>query len=366
MNHNRCCARLLILLITLGLLASLLPGVALAEAVSWEEAYTLTGDYLEKQPLTLGADWVVIGLCQSERGTPEDYDQLLSEHIVNTCDANNRLHRSKATANARAIVTLTAMGRDATAVNGVDLVAGLNSMEFVKKQGLPGVVWTLLAIDCGNYPSSGDVTREALVQLILEVACKDGGWATSGTYPDPDMTGMTLQALAPYCSENAEVKAASERAVEALSIMQRADGGFATVGVSTSESSSQVIVALTTLGINPDTDQRFIKNGRSAVDALLEYFVEGGGFRHVLDGDRDSVATEQGYYALTAFWRYLSGRKPLYDMTEKVDKGGGSQAVSESPELLRQISAYWWLPVSALALGAAVTAAIFWKRRHRR
>lgn len=47
-----------------------------------------------------------------------------------------------------------------------------------------------------------------------------------------------------------------------------------------------------------DTAPRFkVKNGNSVIDALLRYYVNGGGFKHVMDGELDGMATEQAYYA---------------------------------------------------------------------
>ena len=73
--------------------------------------------------------------------------------------------------------------------------------------------------------------------------------------------------------------------------MQKDNGAFATYdGTITSESISQVLVALTALGIDPNTDERFVKNGFSAVDALLDYAVDGGGFEHLKGQGMDGRA----------------------------------------------------------------------------
>ena len=48
----------------------------------------------------------------------------------------------------------------------------------------------------------------------------------------------------------------------------------------------------------------------------MEYYVSGGGFRHLRDGKIDQMATEQAYYALVAYERLLKGQTSLYDMTD--------------------------------------------------
>lgn len=67
---------------------------------------------------------------------------------------------------------------------------------------------------------------------------------------------------------------------------------------------------------------RFVKNAISALDALLTYYIPGGGFRHVLDSNLDGMATEQAYYALVAYNRMLQNQNFLYDMTDVIDRGG--------------------------------------------
>lgn len=76
-----------------------------------------------------------------------------------------------------------------------------------------------------------------------------------------------------------------------------------------------------------ETAYRIIVNGKflllnSVIDALLRYYVNGGGFKHVMDGELDGMATEQAYYALTAYYRFLTGKTNLYDMTDTINKGG--------------------------------------------
>ena len=234
-----------------------------------------------------------------------------------------RLHSAKSSENSRVILALTAIGKDVTNVAGHDLLKGLNSMEYIQKQGINGPIWALIAFDSGNYPvPAGDVSREKLIEVILEAQLDDGGWALSGERSDPDMTGMAIQALAPYMDSNAEVKKAVEAAVWTLSKIQNDNGSFTSVDGPNSESIAQVIVALAALGIDADTDARFVKNGISALDALLTYYIPGGGFRHVLDGNLDGMATEQAYYALVAYNRMKQSQNFLYDMTDVIDRGG--------------------------------------------
>ena len=84
-------------------------------------------------------------------------------------------------------------------------------MDYVKKQGINGPVFALIALDTGDYEipqtdAANPTTREKLVQTILDAQVANGGWTFFGSTADPDMTGMAIQALAPYYSTNSDVK----------------------------------------------------------------------------------------------------------------------------------------------------------------
>ncbi|MCR5174994.1 MAG: bacterial Ig-like domain-containing protein, partial [Oscillospiraceae bacterium] len=306
---------------------------AVKAAEKYRGVYETTGDYIASlgTPVTgtVGGEWMVIGLTRSGRPLedPDAYLASAAQYIGENIDEQGRLHRAKSSDNSRMIITLTALGQDPRNFAGHDLLAGLTDMDYVKKQGINGPTWALIALDSGNYevpedPSAVDpVTREKLIACLLDAQLEDGGWALSGSMADSDMTGMVLQALAPYYGKDDAVTEAVDRALDTVSRMQNADGTFSTFGgdggmLPTSESISQILVALSALGIDAGKDERFAKNGVSVLDALCSFFVDGGGFRHVADGERDGMATEQAYYALTAYYRMLEGKTALYDMTD--------------------------------------------------
>ena len=327
-----------------------------------DELYKTTGDFMGTLGTptvnSIGGEWMVIGLARSGRPVPAGYYDNVVEYVKAKADANERLHPAKVTDNARVILALTAIGKDVTNVGGHNLLKGLDNMAYVQTQGINGPIFTLIALDSHNYPTSGDVTREKLIQAILDAQLPGGGWTLSGNDADPDMTAMAIQSLAPYYKTNETVKAAVDKALEALSALQRNDGGFDSWGTVNSESCAQVIVALTALGIDPTADSRFVKNGLTVLDALASFYVTGGGFRHTANGDLDGMATEQGYYALAAYYRYLNGQTRLYDMTDVTIQTGGSTvtpATGDTGVLVWVIA----LPVTALA------AAFVLKRKKR-
>ena len=323
--------------------------------------YKTTGDFMATLGTptvnSTGGEWMVIGLARSGRTVPAGYYDNVVEYVKAKADANERLHPTKVTDNARVILALTAIGKDVTNVGGHNLLKGLDSMDYVQAQDINGPIFTLIALDSHNYPTMGDVTREKLIQVILDAQLNDGGWNLSAENADPDMTAMAIQALAPYYKTNETVRAAVDKALEALSALQRSDGGFDSWGTVNSESCAQVIVALTALGIDPTADSRFVKNGHTVLDALAGFYVTGGGFRHTAGGERNDMATEQGYYALAAYYRFANTQTRLYDMSDVTIQTGGSNApaTGDTGVLVWVIA----LPVTILA------AAFVLKRKER-
>ena len=148
-----------------------------------------------------------------------------------------------------------------------------------------------------------------------------------------------------------------EKLIQVILDAQLNDGGFGSWGTVNSESCAQVIVALTALGIDPAKDSRFVKNDLTVLDALASFYVTGGGFKHVADKGRDGMATEQGYYALAAYYRFVNAQTRLYDMSDVTIQTGGSNtpATGDTGVLVWIIA----LPVAALA------AAFVLKRKER-
>ena len=133
---------------------------------------------------------------------------------------------------------------------------------------------------------------------------------------DPDITGMTLTALYPYREQNA-VAEACEKAIAWLAEAQNDDGTYSSGGAKCSESCAWVIVATTTWGINPDTDARFIKNGKSVVDGLLAHYLEDQAeFQHIIGAGANNMATDQSCYGLVAYDRFVNGKTGLYDYSD--------------------------------------------------
>lgn len=274
---------------------------------------------------TSGGEWVALGLARSgsiSDTLAEQYAQAAYQYVKKK--DSSTMSDSKSTENSRMILALTSIGKDPTDVAGYDLLEPLADLDYVKSQGINGPIFALIALDSHNYdiPKAAtgktQTTREALIDAILAAQLSDGGWNVNGNGADADMTAMAIQALASYYSSNAKVKSAVDDALKRLSKMQEVNGGYTSWGTANAESVAQVIVALTSLGIDPASDGRFIKNGYSTLDALATFYNDKGGFKHSQSDTTSSngLATEQAYYALASWYRLKAGKTSLYDMSD--------------------------------------------------
>ena len=306
---------------------------------------------------TTAGEWTVLSLARG--GYYETDDKYFSDYYdrivetVNTTAASvnlgGALHKIKSTENSRLILALSSIGKDARKVGNWDLVEAYstNGFNWIKKQGINGPVFALIALDTRNYETTAATLRKQCVDYILEKQLADGGWALSGTSADPDMTAMALQSLAKYTS-NSLVSTACMNGFAALSNLQQADGGYSSWGTVNSESIAQVIVACTAHGIDPNTDARFVKNGKSAVDALMTFYnADTKDFSHIIGDGGNAMATDQAAYALVAYDRFINGKNSLYDMTDVSAGGAVSDKLAAGLTLPAQISGEYGTQFSA-------------------
>lgn len=273
---------------------------------------------------TSAGEWSVLCLARGEYFDKNNtyftdyYDRIVAtvNETASSVNMNGALHKVKSTENSRLIVALSSLGINAEKVGDWNLITPYDDFTWIKKQGINGPVWALIALDTNNYQTTDSTIRQQCIDYLLEKQTSDGGWAMSGTTADPDMTAMTIQALARYTDDN-KVKEAVDKGINALSSIQQENGGYSSWGTINSESIAQVIVACTALGINPDTDERFVKNGNSAVDALLTFYnSDNRTFSHIAGDGGNGMATDQATYALVAYNRLMNNKTSLYDMSD--------------------------------------------------
>ena len=329
------------------------------------KAYKDTGDAQALKTPGTGStegEWLMLGLARADHTiTPDNRSTYLAavRDYISTRYKDGKLYDSAqfettvSTDNSRIILALTALGEDPqTFVTGKDLLKGYSDFDWVKKQGINGTIWALLALDSKQYEiPAGTTTRDKLISEILSKQTTNDGWATAGNVADADMTAMAIQALAPYYSR-ANVKTAVNNALNRLSKAQNNETGayYNAYNELCAESTAQVIVALTSLGINPTEDGRFITNsGLTLLDGLMHFYNGSGEFKHTVNGQANAMATEQSYYALVSYYRLLNQKSSLYDMS---DNGSTPESVESVIEKIKAIPD----PVDEDSYEAIVTA----------
>lgn len=237
------------------------------------------------------------------------------------------------------IIGLTACGYSPYNFEKQNLVAELynrNIEDFIVND----TIFALIAYNYANVSGDYKISKETLIQNLLSKKLSytvnfvnKTGWALSGKAADPDITAMAINALAPYYNTNKDVKTAIDNAVLTLSGMENESGYIlnnnGTAIEVTSETISSLILALTSLGINPEGHQ-FTNTKGDLVSALLSFKAAEGQFKHTLNGRVDKIATEQALRALIALKEfknkgqynfYISGidssKLPEFVLTEK-------------------------------------------------
>ena len=290
------------------------------------ETVAQTGDFLYKSVAaptfgSVGGEWLIMGLARSGREVSGEYFETYFQNLsVYTAQQGGVLHEKKYTEYSRVILAVTAIGKDPSDVGGFNMLQPLADFEQTVFQGINGPIFALLALDSGNYAipentaDSTQATRDLYVDYIINAQLSEGGWSLTGGEAEIDLTAMALQALAKY-QDRKDVADAIDKGLQILSERQNENGGyqFNDHEQASCESVSQVMVALAELGIGLD-DARFVKNGRTLVDGLLQFRQADGGFAHLIDGETDLLATEQAFYALVAANRIVQGESSLYCM----------------------------------------------------
>lgn len=311
------------------------PVVPGAEVPGFDEAYAGAKAYIQSAvsaPVVsyLFGEWAVLGLARAKVPLSEAYIAAYYEKVVAYVQKNMgadgvlvdpESRNPTVTDNERIILALTAIGKDPANVGGENLLKALQNKDIMQvtdtsNTDINGLVMGLLALNSRNYTSD----TSWLVQAVLAQQNEDGSWrASADTKPvgDVDMTAMALQALAPYYKDggNETVNTAVEKALNWLSGKYRS-------GYDSSESCAQVVIALSALNLDANTDARFTKTveGKtlSVLGNLLQYRVaENGGFKHQFaDKAVNEMATEQALCAMAAYARFTEKANALYDMTD--------------------------------------------------
>ena len=289
-------------------------------------------------------DWVVFDMAAyakcgfgSNTTDTENYLNL----TINELAGNTPL----VTDRAKAEIILTALGVNSTKLKTVDGTEYSNAAKLADMNlGSSHFTapWVLLAEQAGQLKLT-DAQRNSMIALLTDSKnLGDDGlfftkWAGE-TFADPDTTGTALTALAAY-ADRAAVKSFIDKAVAGLSKAQNSNGSYGNVN-----SDAMVIIGLAAVGIDPASDERFVKGGCSLADALLLYVNDArNGFTTAAVGAVNgestqkaaALATEQGFRALVTLEKLasLNGNSKSFNIyTQLVKTSASGSTTTTRPE----------------------------------
>ena len=299
-------------------------------------------------------DWYPFGLARADMSDNYDgYIASVNDYVSKKYATDDKLSKAKATEWHRIALAYSAVGgnpRCAGNEGNIDLIADgtfnrvdSNGKGILGKQGINGYIWALIALDSKMYavPDNAYYDRGNIITALLERQLADGGWSlTGGT--DPDITAMTVTALAPYYNSEVRyvyknknidssgadvtstVRQCVDKALNALSSLQQSDGDFVSWGTQNCESAVWAAVALSSLGRDVTKETDFVKNGNSLIDGIMKYRNVDGGFVHSFTYDAENPSSkpdksntmtgEQVLYGITALLRQRNGERRLFDL----------------------------------------------------
>lgn len=325
--------RILSLLLVLGLLATPLPAGALAA----EAPGGLTADCealmdaIAQRLTTLPDGWVAMDLALYST-LPGKSAQLTSDAQQSALDAMiAEADSARATAGdlARLELTLRAMGVDSTQLYPAGSPASIDNASNLANKDLTAgghypAPWLLLAEQQGNLTLTSD-QRQSLLDLLRDnmgdgLFCYTWG---DMSRPDPDLAGTVLTALAPYYDTDPQVRSMADAILSALSGAIGDNGSYGSAN-----SDAMVIIGLVSMGRDPGAWKA--PSGASVVDGLLSYVnADKTGFTY--DGADNLLATEQGFRALTALFKFRGEPLDIYDFSATPVTPGFSSASPLAP-----------------------------------
>ena len=318
----------------------------------------------------MGTEWYVLALSQRGNYDFSNYEAALLRYL-------SEQSVTSAASRQKYALCLSSIGSTDGYISAV-------LEDSIGAQGIMSLVYGLHLLNNGyvseTYPS------ERVIRELLALQHADGGWSLTGQTGDVDVSAMTVQALAPHYDTERTVREAVDRALAFLSDRQRESGDYASYGVANPESTVQVLVALSSLGIDCATDGDFIKNGNTLLDGIGRYRLSDGSFCHKEGGESSGNATVQVFYGMVSYLRMREGASPLYLLDHSDPDGVRSApsvgktetaAVSETaPSVLTETEALpavssWngdyrpWVCLLLFAAGGLICTVLFFMKKRK-
>ena len=259
-----------------------------------------------------GAEWVMLGRLRALDGAQgwktKDADIQTYVATVMTAIQSGKLSRETVpTTIERVILTLTALGLDATDFCGQDLTAWLYENQNWNNYVSSDLIWGLIALDSGKY-TAADGYREALIQHLTEYQKQDTGaffYSHGYNADDVDMTAMAMIALAPYKDSNATAKKMYDAGWKYIESNRDDQGNYGGKSYDPCCTNAYVVIAKCAAGQTGMED---------TVSWMLKNCLGEKGFN--LNGEYNGMSTYQGMMAMAAYQRAKAGKAGLFNMSD--------------------------------------------------
>lgn len=264
-------------------------------------------------------EWMNLGFYQKKLGNLDDGFSIAE--CIKRLDTTTNVAMTNID---RKIMTLTARGIDCTKLSKYN-----NGEPFIDAKGnevddfvsilynysggwtINGPIFALIALDMGNYtiPENALWTRDKLLETILTHKYLSDGFGL-------DMVTMLMQSIAPYQDDPVYGERVTAKLWEGFGIVMDSFGtdpfdnpfGVQWGGVYTSEGASQIICALSAMGVDVHTDVRLNNGKDSVLTSFLNYAdFDEGYFAHSNTTHKNAMATYQGCYATQWYLGFLNG-----------------------------------------------------------
>lgn len=261
-----------------------------------------------------GAEWVMLGRLRALDGAQgwktKDADIQTYVASVMTAIQNGKLsHETVPTTIERVILTLTALGLDATNFCGQDLTAWLYENQNWNNYRSNDLMWGLIALNSDKYTATAvDGYRKALIQQLTNYQNQENGaffYSQSYQADDVDMTAMAMIALAPYKDSNATAKKMYDAGWKFIESKKDDQGNYGGDSTDPCCTNAYVVIAKCAAGQTGMED---------TVSWMLKNCLGEKGFN--LNGEYNGMSTYQGMMAMAAYQRAKAGKADLFAMND--------------------------------------------------
>lgn len=286
-------------------------------------------DFSDTSVVDNDADWTVFVL--SRCGEKDVYPEY-SEYINNAVKENYA--SLKPSDLARIMLSVKAYGLDPENIGGKDLISALKSVDYSSQTYMSSITYPLTALNFAEENISAEML-DTMLKTIIAGQQSDGGFPYCtvdtgyGISSDVDTTAMTVQALAKYYNTDERVKGSVNKALAYIKTQQFDDGSFGYVAWTSKsgESTSQVIIALCMLGIDP-TGSEYSKADGNPVSALAQFVDSSTGAALDYSNQPNTLSSYQMLMALNSYERFKNGEVNIYTFEHASTPDPGSDKTS--------------------------------------